>query len=58
MNYGGRAERYSRYLDVALLQQSLIAVGGGPGDVGPLILAVGPQTLVKQKTEGFKEDRD
>lgn len=28
-------------LDVALLQQSLIAVGGGPRDVGTLTLALG-----------------
>lgn len=45
---------YSIYLDVALLQQCLVAVGGRPGNVGPLVLAVGSQTFVKQKTEGFK----
>lgn len=30
------------YLDVALLQESIIAVGGGPGNVGPLTLTLGP----------------
>ena len=47
--------RYGAYLDVALLQQRLVAVGGGPGNVGALVLTVGSQTFVKQKTEGFKE---
>ena len=44
----------SLYLDVALLQQSLVAVGGRPGNIGPLVLAVSSQTFVKEKTEGLK----
>lgn len=44
----------SLYLDVALLQQSLVAVRGRPGNVGSLVLAVRSQPFVKQKTErGF-----
>lgn len=39
-------------LHVALLQQSLVAVGGGPGNIGALTLALGSQALVKQEAEG------
>jgi len=40
------------YLHVALLQQRLVAVGGGPRDVGALALAVGSQALVQQEAGG------
>lgn len=48
---------YSIYLNMTLLQQSLVTVGGRPGNIGPLVLAVGSQTLVEQKTEGVKQER-
>lgn len=44
------------HLHVALLQQSLVAVGGRPGNVGPLVLAVSSQTFVEQKTVGKEEE--
>lgn len=44
----------STNLNVALLQQCLIAVGGRPGDVCSLILTVGSQTFVEQEAETFK----
>lgn len=37
---------------MALLQQSLVAVGAGPGNVGALVLTVSPQSFVQQETEG------
>lgn len=45
------------YLDMALLQQSLVAVGGRPWDVGPLVLAVSSQTLVQEQTENKEEEK-
>ena len=53
---GGRRRltQVSGYLDVALFEQGLVAVGGRPGNVGSLVLAVGSETFIEQEAGGFK----